>query len=230
MKKVFESYYGGKESAGVPQTLINVIPPHLIFAEVFAGNCTLSRYINTPVKYLNDKAKGVWEKWPESTTEHRYSNLDYKDFLTLTRDETGLYLYCDPPYLMETRTSKGKRYEVEMTTIEEHTEFLTHIRQLERIHLIGISHYPHALYDGLLKSGWYKKDYESQTRAGRRKERLYLNYNPETLTELQDYRYLGEDRIDRQRIKRRIRLLSEKLEALPDLERAAVVNAIKGRY
>lgn len=222
MKKVFDTYNGGKEAAGVPQSLINVIPPHLYFAEAFGGNFTLSRFINTRNKLINDKSKKVFSSYPDSTPCWKFFNLDYKDFLKILTQYQGVFLYLDPPYLDETRKSKKPIYDCEMLTLNEHIDFLETVISFEGSFRIAISHYPHSLYDSILKD-WYHLDYANNTRQGSRIERLYTNYDTQNITDLQDFRYLGRDKTDRQRIKRKLERLTAGLQRLPALEQRAII-------
>lgn len=89
-------------------------------------------------------------------------------------------------------------------------------------HLEG--HYPCKAYNELLNSGWRKVEYKTSTRGGTVTDALYMNY-PEP-AELHDYRFLGKDRIDRQRIKRKINGKVRQLLGLPQLERNAILQAM----
>ena len=90
--------------------------------------------------------------------------------------------------------------------------------------MIAISHYPCKAYNELLNSGWRKVEYKTSTRGGTVTDALYMNY-PEP-AELHDYRFLGKDRIDRQRIKRKINGKVRQLLGLPQLERNAILQAM----
>lgn len=90
-----------------------------------------------------------------------------------------------------------------------------------------VSHYPCDLYNEGL-AGWRTLDYQSMTRKGLRTERLYMNYPAPN--KLQDYRYIGKDFTDRQRIKRKIDREIKKLHRLPALERNAILQALQEKY
>ena len=74
---------------------------------------------------------------------------------------------------------------------------------------------------------WRSQDYFSVCRSGeKRRERIWMNY-PEPI-ELHDYRFLGKDRRERERIKRQQATLRRKIEKLPPRERAAFIAVARG--
>ena len=85
----------------------------------------------------------------------------------------NVFIYLDPPYMLEARSSKRKQYEYEMTEAD-------HIRLLETISKskakIMISGYQTDLYDEILKS-WNRHEYSATAQMGLpRKEILWTNY------------------------------------------------------
>lgn len=55
MEKPFKTYFGGKNSNGTYQSIINEIPPHNNLIIPFAGNCAITRIINSSAHiYLKD--------------------------------------------------------------------------------------------------------------------------------------------------------------------------------
>ena len=59
-------------------------------------------------------------------------------------------------------------------------------------------------------------------------EWVWMNY-PEPLA-LHDYRYLGDDFGERQRIKRKVQRWTSRLQAMPRLERQALLAALGGLH
>ena len=83
-------------------------------------------------------------------------------------------IYCDPPYLMETRG--GKQYNHEMTR-QDHEELLQELLR-SRASVI-LSGYPSELYDDALKD-WHRIERDSRNQnKERRTEVLWCNFEPE---------------------------------------------------
>lgn len=120
-------------------------------------------------------------------------------------------IYSDPPYPLGSRKSKVKRYEFEMTD-EDHITYLQYLKNIRCKQLI--STYPNEIYKELLPPPNFNlHEFWSQTRGGLAKEYLYKNY--ESPTELQDYRYLGCDFRERDRLKRIKRNFLRKFKEMP---------------
>lgn len=128
-------------------------------------------------------------------------------------------VYCDPPYLHSTR-SGGLLYKYEMSD-RSHKTLLRVIRKLQC--RVMISGYWSALYCGELAE-WQCETFQAMTRGGPATEYLWFNFAPPL--ELHDYRYLGADFRERERIKRKTRRWLRKLRTMPALERRALMSAI----
>ena len=89
-------------------------------------------------------------------------------------NDTKACIYCDPPYLMDTRG--GKQYNHEMTK-QDHEELLHELLRSKAS--VILSGYPSELYDDALK-GWQRveRDARNQNRE-RRTEVLWYNFQPE---------------------------------------------------
>ena len=88
---------------------------------------------------------------------------------------------------------------------------------------VMISGYCSKLYAKELKS-WHLTTFGSMTRRGMALEHLWCNFPPPT--ELHDYSFLGEDYRERERIKRKVKSWQDKFEAMPKLERQALMAAL----
>jgi len=85
----------------------------------------------------------------------------------------NVLIYCDPPYLLETRCRK--QYKCEMED-EAHIELLEVL--LTHKGFIILSGYESKLYNDYLK-GWYKREEIGFTQIGtQRKEVLWMNFEP----------------------------------------------------
>jgi DNA adenine methylase len=157
------------------------------------------------------------------------SNQDGLKFLRnyiFQGDKANTLIYLDPPYLMETRSTKAKIYAEEFHTREKHTELLSFLLTLTLTNRtnIMVSGYDHPLYNEML-SGWRKISFPGVSRGGPRTETIWMNY-PEP-AELHDYRYLGGDFREREQIKRQKQRWTAKLREMPVQRRYALLSAIE---
>jgi DNA adenine methylase len=131
-------------------------------------------------------------------------------------------VYCDPPYLLSSRADQQKeRYRFEMTTEAEHLELLSLLKTIPA--RVLISGYSSALYAGELKK-WNVAAFRAATRGAPAAEWVWYNF-PKPV-ELHDYRFLGSDFRERERIKRKTKRWTAKLEKMPELERQALLAAL----
>lgn len=131
------------------------------------------------------------------------------------------FVYCDPPYMPETRTSRN-RYRYEMTPFD-HARLLRVLLALPAA--VMISGYHSSLYERLL-SDWRLVTFEAVTRGGSiRTEHLWCNY-PDPV-ELHDYRWLGKDHRERQDLNRMRRRWVSKLEGMAPIKRHALFAALR---
>jgi hypothetical protein len=129
-------------------------------------------------------------------------------------------VYCDPPYLMETRSGR-KLYEHELSDVD-HRRLLRCIRNLPA--MVMISGYWSSLYARMLE-GWNSMSFEAMTRGGHTATE-WLWFNFPTPVELHDYRFLGENFRERERIKRKKLRWTERLKRMPILEKQSLLSAI----
>jgi hypothetical protein len=217
-------YPGGKNGAGVYQTLINLIPPHTCYVEPFLGGGAIMRMKRPALRSygidLDPDACGnrVWKTVPALIVEcgDGIRWLKRNDVIT-----PQSFVYCDPPYPMSVRSSKKPMYAHEMTD-KQHLELLAVLRTLPCY--VMVSSYPNALYERALQ-GWSTLTYESMTRnATMRTEQVWFNYTPPA--RLHDYRYLGENYRDRERLRRLIGRWRAKIERKTGLERMALLSSL----
>lgn len=92
----------------------------------------------------------------------------------------NVLVYCDPPYMLETRHGKQYRHEMDQEDHEELLEAL--LRHKGKIILSG---YDTRLYDSRLK-GWHREETEYRSQVGSRKrEALWMNFEPVRQMELE---------------------------------------------
>lgn len=255
------TYPGGKNGAGVFQTIINLMPPHRVYIEPFLGGGAIMR-LKRPaalnigidldsavIARMRDAAGGIVSsgdavpivrkvgagshpqkrragpphvKSGDTGDRARFQFFNRNAFQFLydyqfTGDEL---VYCDPPYMHSTRTRRDL-YQFEMTDAQ-HVELLQIIRSLRC--RVMISGYWTKLYAEKL-SGWNSATYQAVTRSGRvATEWLWFNF-PEPVA-LHDYRFLGRNFRERERIKRKKLRWANRLRTMPVLERRALMAAL----
>ncbi len=138
-------YFGARAAMGLYQNIIAIMPPHDTYIETHLGGGAIMQK-KPPARNNIDIAPEplasfdcAYPVQKVNDCAHRYLR-DY--------DYAGSELiYCDPPYLIETRTSK-RRYRHEYSR-QDHVDLLDLLKSLPcRVILSG---YPSALYDGLLE-------------------------------------------------------------------------------
>jgi DNA adenine methylase len=220
-------YPGGKNGSGVYQTIINLMPPHEVYIEPFLGAGAIMRLKRPATKNIGiDRDPEALKHFRDPTAINGDTagitiiNGDALDFLT-TYPFTGKELvYCDPPYLHSTRNSLDLyRYELSEA---DHSRLLAIIKTLPC--MVLISGYYSTLYADALRS-WNTASFQAITRGGTIATE-WLWYNYPTPVALHDYRYLGEDFRERERIKRKKQRWVNRLRTMPILERRALLAAI----
>lgn len=152
----------------------------------------------------------------------RRDGLEYLEAAASERAMRGTLIYCDPPYLMSTRSGR-KLYEYEMPDAD-HRRLLAALERLSPFTMVMISGYWSEMYAEAL-AGWHSISFEAMTRGGRTAtEWLWFNFPPPV--ELHDYRYLGEGFRERERINRKKRRWVARLAGMPVLERQSLFAAM----
>lgn len=240
-----ESYFGGKGGSGVYQAIINKIPPHDCYIEPFLGGGSIMMYKRTAgINIGIDLDSDVIDWWNTHRAEieegpgreyydgrHSYLKQCGIDFIEdeiyrFTDYWNSVFVYCDPPYLLTSRSDPRSRYKYELTQAD-HVRLLKLLTLNDLDYKVAISCYENDLYSHYLGT-WNCHRFNGVSRGGPRQELLYMNY-PDPV-ELHDYRFLGKDFIDRGRIKRKITRHVNRLKKLPDLERNAILTALRESF
>jgi hypothetical protein len=221
-----QSYNGGKAGSGVYQQIINQIPPHTTYIEPFLGHGAVMI-----AKRPADQSYGleldplVASRW----AGHPYPgltviNTEALSWLRNYRYTGGEFIYCDPPYLFETRSCQQRGlYGYEFGTVAEHNALIDLLVGLPC--RIALSGYLSDLYIKRL-AGWRATNFQTIKRSGElATEWVWMNY-PEPL-ELHYYRYLGDNYRERERIKRKRLRWQNRLRTMPAQERYAMFAAIE---
>lgn len=214
-------YPGGKGSQGTAQRLINLMPPHRVYLEPFlGGGAVMRRKRLAAVNIGVDLDADVIDSWRVNPAVelHQRCGIEYLWEYDFRGDEL---VYADPPYLFETRAAGRAYYRHEMPR-HQHQALLAHLIALPCY--VMVSGYDSSLYRRMLR-GWHCESYQVTTRGGTtRTEHVWCNFAPPSA--LHDYRYLGENFRERQRIKRKRERELAKFAAMSPLERQAMLTAL----
>jgi site-specific DNA-adenine methylase len=211
-------YFGSKAASGLFQNIIAMMPPHDTYIETHLGGGAIMKRKPPALNNI-----GI-DRDPETLTGF---DCDYPvdlvnccahHFLTQYTFSGSELIYCDPPYLVETRTSR-RRYRFEYTK-QDHMGLLELLKSLPC--QVILSGYPSPLYDDLL-GDWNSIELQAMSRGGPRTEKLWYNYE---IDRVHWATYAGKDFTDRQRIKRKAQRWAKKYQALPKAERLAILAAI----
>jgi len=232
MKKPFKSYNGGKESDGSYQKIISIMPLHDIYIEAFLGNGAIFRkkkpaFISSIGIDLDTAVINKWGKLnlPDITLINTDA-ISWLEHFQVTADifnkiGTRALIYLDPPYPKECRKSEKDLYTHEMN-LADHTKLLAVAGSIHAN--IVISSYPNKLYDTVLQE-WNSFTFQAQTRSGTATEKIWYNFDRPS--ELHDYRYIGNDYRERERMKGIIFRNVSKFKRMPDQERNALIHELK---
>ncbi len=214
-------YIGNKARAGVLQRIINLIPPHDVFIEPFAGSAGVAREKRPAAEtILIDKSARFGPAAAGAIPGAVFIQGDGIKFLKERRYTGREMVYCDPPYLAGTRQFR-KYYEHEMSEAD-HRRLLLTVRELPC--RVMVSGYASALYDELL-SEWPGRDsFEVGTRGGTRTECLWFNYDRPVV--LHDFSHVGENKRERLYIRRMQARWVARFMAQPPQERAWLLAAL----
>jgi site-specific DNA-adenine methylase len=214
------NYPGGKGAAY--QKLINLMPPHEVYIETHLGGGAVMRN-KRPARSnigieIDSEVVEMWANMHPIGFELAHDDaINYLNNYSFTGKEL---IYCDPPYLRETRKKYGRLYTYDYSR-EEHIELLEVLKTLPC--MVMISGYESTLYKESLQS-WQTHCFQAVCHHGVATEWLWMNYN--VPVELHDYRYLGNNFRERERIKRKTNRWTVKLQSMPILERQALLSAI----
>ena len=238
-------YFGGKSADVHYHQIINLIPPHHAFIEPFGGKVGIFRHkrpsYRTFIIERDERLENYYQKLgimrchDITAFKNRlfktgpgayYIIEDAFEFLNepylIDRDEH--YVYCDPPYPLDSRKDNRPTYRFEMSE-DDHINLL-YILKGYGAAKIGLSTYYNETYQYALAEvpGWDCTEIQAQTRHGRVTEQFWMNYP--SPTELHDYRYLGADFREREDIVRKQKRWVKNFADLPILEQKAMIERL----
>ena len=215
------SYPGGKAGSGVYQTIINQMPPHDVYIEPFLGAGAVMFRKRSANKNIGLDLNPLLAMENTSTAIFSFRTGCGIEFLSTYQGWTGRELvYCDPPYVMSSRKRDREIYEHEMGDLR-HAILLNIIKTLPC--MVMISGYGNPLYDTQL-AAWRRVEFQGVSRGGPTTEVLWCNFAEPTA--LHDYRYLGADYRQRERIARKVKRWRGKFDGLDPLERLAILSEL----
>lgn len=224
-------YPGSKAGSGVYQQIISQMPPHDVYVEPFFGTGAVfwrkrPGRINVGIDADPAVIACAWDRaacivgGDGGCPGYLFNVGDGISYLQKLRCGPEWLIYCDPPYLRETRSSLRRLYRCEL-------EGADHVRLLDACRRsparVMVSGYHCELYDHALAS-WRVVEYSAMTRGGKRTEVLWCNF-PEP-TELHDYRFYGRDYRERERVGRKRARWLRRLSEMPVLERRLIESAL----
>lgn len=211
-------YFGSKATSGLCQPIVAMMPPHDTYIETHLGGGAIMRR-KPPARRnigidLDPRALARFECGYPVELIHGCAHRFLAEYAYRGRE----LVYCDPPYLKQTRSS-GRRYRFDYEQ-PDHVELLELLKTLPCSVLL--SGYPSRLYDELL-CGWQSVELQVMNQGGVRTEKLWLNF---PIGRVHWPRYAGKNHTDRQRIKRKAESWGRRYAALPPGERLAVLAAM----
>lgn len=222
-------YAGGKNGAGVWQTIITMIPAHTVYVEAFAGSAAIARRINPAERtILMERDPAMADRLAAALPAATVMGCDAVPELQklAMQDLRGWFFYLDPPYLHSTRRDLAL-YKFEMADAVHHHLVASVLPALSAAGAqFALSGYRSAMYDAAAaSSGWARRDFQAMTRRGVATESLWMNYDPDAIT-LHDLRYLGGSFRERERLKRKAGRWVEKVLAMPARERQFILASL----
>lgn len=216
-----KNYPGGK--GGVFHNLINLMPPHEVYIESHLGNGSVMRRKRPAKRNIGIEIDlNVIRMWNNDNQIN--FDLVHGDAITFLKGYkfTGKELvYCDPPYLRETRKKYNPLYKYEYKR-DQHIELLKVIKTLSCN--VIISGYQSTLYSEELQD-WHLKTFQAATSNGVATECVWINYPPPV--ELHDYRYLGDNFRKREHMKKKKKRWIKRLNRMSAQDRDVLLNALQ---
>lgn len=211
-------FFGSKAASGLYQPIIAMMPPHDTYIETHLGSGAIMK--RKPAALHNiaiDLDPKVLQKFKCEYPIEKV-NTSAHEFLSTYIFRGRELVYCDPPYLHYTRSSK-RRYRFDYEE-QDHIELLKILKSLPCS--VMLSGYPSQLYDELL-SDWGNFELQVMSQGGVRTEKIWFNFTPDRV---HWSRYAGKNFTDRQRIKRKAATWGRRYQALPRYERLAVLSSM----
>lgn len=223
MKKIPFSYSGNKGRNTIAPQIINLFRPHSIYIELCLGSGGIMRW-KSPAKYSigveidYSMVLAATSVCPSGTVIVNDCAISWAR--SLSSAGADVLIYADPPYVKSSRRSSVDIYNYEWSD-EDHIEFLSALKSTRAG--VVISGYDGPLYSEILEN-WQRFTFPVSVHGKIAHEVVWCNYHA---SYQQEYTYLGKNKTDRQRIKRKIQRWCSKLRSLPLPEREAIYNYLQ---
>ena len=212
------SYFGSKATSGLCQPIIAMMPPHDTYIETHLGGGAIMRRkppsLHNIAIDLDQEPISAFDCGYPVEKIHGCAH----QFLSTYNYGGRELVYCDPPYLHQTRSST-RQYRFDYQE-QNHVELLTILKRLPCS--VILSGYPSTLYDEQL-TDWNTIELQVMNQGGVRTEKLWFNF---IIDRVHWCRYAGKNFTDRQRIKRKAESWGKRYQALPHPERLALLSTI----
>lgn len=212
------AYFGSKATSGLCQAIIALMPPHSTYIETHLGGGAIMKRKPPAQKNIGIDldSKALSEFSCDYPVDLIHQNAH--EFLSRYNYTGHEFIYCDPPYLLATRSSK-RRYRYDYTDGD-------HIKLLEILDSLPckviLSGYPSDLYNEMLPT-WSTKTIQVMNQAGVRTEKIWYNYD---ISQPFWSSYAGKNFTDRQRVKRKAQRWAKNYKSLPKAEQLTILSAI----
>jgi DNA adenine methylase len=215
------SYPGGKGAERTIRVIINEIPPHERYIEPFVGGGAVVRTKRpATINEVWERDELIAEIWRnESPAWIKTRCIDSLKRLKKEPFTANDFLFIDPPYLSDTIE---RDYYAHTLSYDQHIDLLQTLKTCEA--MVMICALPNVVYDHHL-SNWRTIQYENVGRNGKQWEQIWMNYAKPT--ELHDHRFIGKNHRERELIRDRLQNMIAKIEAMPILERSALMERLR---
>ncbi len=215
------NFPGGK--GGTYQKYINLMPPHEVYIESHLGGGAIMRYKKRAKRNvgieIDPEIIKIWNS--RNPIGFELIHGDTVPFLKSYPFTGKELVYCDPPYIRETRKKYYPLYKYEYS-LSHHIELLEVIKSLPC--MVMISGYESPLYKESL-SAWHTHSFQAATHHGMATEWIWMNYSKPV--HLHDYRYLGDNFREREKIKLKFKRWVARFKSMPVIERQALLFALQ---
>lgn len=220
------AYFGSKNGAGVKERIIAAMPPHDTYIELFLGSGAI---LNAKPPARLQFGVEVNSKTVAGHTYPEHAQIITGDALGYLEAFTGaglgrVLIYADPPYVERTRRGGGEYGKHEMTDLQHKwlCARLSHIAAMGQADVM-LSGYDNEIYQTHL-TGFNRLDYQTRTHVETVTESLWTSF--EIGKAVHWHKFTGQNKAERQQIKRKAARWAKNYEAMGEGQRLAIMAAL----